>query len=359
MSTPTDDELRAEETEEVYDNEPGADDSFKIYLREIARYRILSAHEEKVLAYWTRATWWKYSRDARQVFIDHNLRLVVSVAKKYQHRTVSLADRASAGNEGLIHAVNGFDPTKGFRFSTYATWWIKQAISKSLGDARVIPIPAHIDGAERVIRRLRNTLQQDLQQEPTMHDIWLALQDFIRDKYIEREIIRFRKREKREPLDDELATFIPTDEQFQAFAKQRNLALTESQIEAVLNLPITVSLETRIDEEGNELGDFLQAPTHDAPLISRDEATTIIAPLIEPLPNGDIGTTKIPNGAMMEAILMLRTGAEDGTPRTLEEVGAEFGKTRERIRQIETEAHELIKGKGGKRIRAILGGVSI
>ena len=255
------------------------DDPVKVYLKEIGRVPLLSADEEIDLAL-------RMSQgdvEARKRLSEANLRLVVSIAKRYVGRGMQFLDLIQEGNLGLIKAVEKFDPTKGFKFSTYATWWIRQAITRAIADqARTIRIPVHMVETINKVKKVSSQLLHKNGHEPTAEEISVEL-DMPVDKV--REIMRVAQ----EP----------------------------------------VSLETPIgEEEDSHLGDFI--PDDEAPAPA-DAASHIL--LKEQL--SDVLQTLTPRE---EKVLRLRFGLEDGRSRTLEEVGKEFNVTRERIRQIEAKA---------------------
>src|SRR5579875_604146 len=279
----------------VADLESSLDDPVRMYLREIGRVPLLTAEEEVKLA--QRMERGKAERlkanpnrriiedgeEAQRRLTEANLRLVVSVAKKYIGRGMSLLDLIQEGNIGLIRAVEKFDYTKGYKFSTYATWWIRQAITRAIADqARTIRIPVHmVETINRLIRISRRLLQ-DLGREPTSEEI--AEQMEISAEKL-REIIKVSQ----EP----------------------------------------VSLETPIgEEEDSHLGDFIEDHTALAPAeaashqLLKEQVEDVLDSLTE----------------RERKVLQLRFGLDDGRSRTLEEVGKEFHVTRERIRQIEAKA---------------------
>ena len=255
------------------------DDPVKIYLKEIGRVPLLSPEEEIELA--QRMS----SGDpyAKKRLSEANLRLVVSIAKRYVGRGMMFLDLIQEGNLGLIKAVDKFDYTKGFKFSTYATWWIRQAITRAIADqARTIRIPVHMVETINKVKKTNSQLLHENGRDPTAEEIAARLEMPV-DKV--REILRVAQ----EP----------------------------------------VSLETPIgEEEDSHLGDFI--PDDDAPAPA-DAASMLL--LKEQL--NDVLRTLTPREAK---VLALRFGLEDGHPHTLEEVGSEFGVTRERIRQIEAKA---------------------
>ena len=255
------------------------DDPVKVYLKEIGRVALLSSDEEVELAI-RMANGDPY---ARKRLSEANLRLVVSIAKRYVGRGMQFLDLIQEGNLGLIKAVEKFDHTKGFKFSTYATWWIRQAITRAIADqARTIRIPVHMVETINKVKKVSSQLLHKNGHEPTAEEIAKEI-DMSVDKV--REIMRVAQ----EP----------------------------------------VSLETPIgEEEDSHLGDFI--PDDDAPAPA-DAASHIL--LKEQL--SEVLHTLTPRE---EKVLRLRFGLEDGRSRTLEEVGKEFNVTRERIRQIEAKA---------------------
>ena len=255
------------------------DDPVRMYLREIGRIPLLTYDEELDLA----KKVLKGDEDAKQKLAESNLRLVVSIAKKYVGRGMLFLDLIQEGNMGLIKAVEKFDYTKGFKFSTYATWWIRQAITRAIADqARTIRIPVHmVETINKLIRTSRHLLQQ-LGREPTPEEIAAEME-------------------------------IPVEK--------------VAEIQKIAQDP--VSLETPIGEEDDShLGDFIQ--DDDSPAPQDSAAYTMLREQLEEVMN-----TLTPREAK---VLKLRFGLEDGKTRTLEEVGREFQVTRERIRQIEAKA---------------------
>ena len=255
------------------------DDPVRMYLREIGRIPLLSYDEELELA----KKVLEGDEEAKQKLAESNLRLVVSIAKKYVGRGMLFLDLIQEGNMGLIKAVEKFDYTKGYKFSTYATWWIRQAITRAIADqARTIRIPVHmVETINKLIRTSRHLLQQ-LGREPTPEEIAAEME-------------------------------IPVER--------------VAEIQKIAQDP--VSLETPIGEEDDShLGDFIQDEESPAP---HDAASyTMLREQLEEVMN-----TLTPREAK---VLKLRFGLEDGKSRTLEEVGKEFNVTRERIRQIEAKA---------------------
>ncbi len=253
-------------------------DPVRQYLREIGRVSLLTAAEEIELA--KRSD--KGERRAKDKLISANLRLVVSIAKKYVGRGMSLLDLIEEGNMGLMRAVDKYDWKRGFKFSTYATWWIRQAITRALADqARTIRIPVHMVETINRFNRAQRKLMQDLGREPTPDEV---AKELGIDPSKAREIIKVSQ----EPA----------------------------------------SLATKVgDEEDSELGDFVQ----DQGLKPDEQAT-------RELLKGHLDEVLDSLSPREKRVLQLRFGLEDGKQRTLEEVGKEFGVTRERIRQIEAKA---------------------
>jgi len=255
------------------------DDPVRMYLREIGKIPLLTYEQELELAQKVL----EGDEDAKQKLAESNLRLVVSIAKKYVGRGMLFLDLIQEGNMGLIKAVEKFDYTKGFKFSTYATWWIRQAITRAIADqARTIRIPVHmVETINKLIRTSRHLLQQ-LGREPTQEEI----------------------------------------------AKEMEISVEKvTEIQKIAQDP--VSLETPIGEEDDShLGDFIQ--DDDSPAPQDSAAYTLLKEQLE-----EVMQTLTPREAK---VLKLRFGLEDGKARTLEEVGREFMVTRERIRQIEAKA---------------------
>lgn len=255
------------------------DDPVKVYLKEIGRVPLLSPEEEIDLA--IRIS--DGDEAAKKRLSEANLRLVVSIAKRYLGRGMQFLDLIQEGNLGLIKAVEKFDYTKGFKFSTYATWWIRQAITRAIADqARTIRIPVHMVETINKVKKVSSQLLHTTGHEPSAEDIAIEL-DMPVDKV--REIMRVAQ----EP----------------------------------------VSLETPIgEEEDSHLGDFI--PDDDAPAPADAASHTLLKEQLS-----EVLETLTPRE---EKVLCLRFGLEDGRSRTLEEVGREFKVTRERIRQIEAKA---------------------
>ncbi|MFO7815765.1 MAG: RNA polymerase sigma factor RpoD [Halanaerobiales bacterium] len=257
----------------------GIDDPVRMYLKEIGKVDLLTAEEEVDLA----KRMEQGDMEAKRQLVEANLRLVVSIAKKYVGRGMLFLDLIQEGNMGLMKAVEKFDYTKGYKFSTYATWWIRQAITRSIADqARTIRIPVHMVETINKLIRVSRQLLQEKGREPTPEEIGEEM-DMSADK------VREIKKIAQEP----------------------------------------VSLETPIgEEEDSHLGDFIEDEDAPAPasaasyMLLRDQLDNVLDTLTD----------------REKRVLELRFGIEDGRPRTLEEVGKEFGVTRERIRQIEAKA---------------------
>lgn len=257
----------------------GIDDPVRMYLKEIGRVPLLSAEEEIVLA----KRMEDGDEEAKRRLAEANLRLVVSIAKRYVGRGMLFLDLIQEGNLGLIKAVEKFDYIKGFKFSTYATWWIRQAITRAIADqARTIRIPVHMVETINKLIRVSRQLLQELGREPAPEEI-AKVMDIPVERV--REIMKIAQ----EP----------------------------------------VSLETPIgEEEDSHLGDFI--PDDDAPAPAEAASFILLKEQLE-----EVLETLTPRE---EKVLRLRFGLDDGRTRTLEEVGQEFGVTRERIRQIEAKA---------------------
>lgn len=265
------------------DDYVSVEDPIKMYLKEIGKIPLLSVEEEMVLAQKISDPDENIRKEAAKKMAESNLRLVVSIAKRYMGRGMQLLDLIQEGNLGLLRAVEKFDYQKGFKFSTYATWWIRQAITRSIADqARTIRIPVHmVETINRLIKTQRKLVQE------------LG----------------------REPKPEEVANI---------------MSLPVSKVREIMNFALEpVSMETPIgDEDDSHLGDFLQDFNAKVPVnfamdvLLHDQLIEVIKSLTE----------------REQKVILLRFGLEDGKPRTLEEVGKVFGITRERIRQIEAKA---------------------
>lgn len=270
-----------------YDNAKNrTSDPVKMYLREIGQIPLLTAAQEREAA---KAYQEEGSKEAKDLLISSNLRLVVSIAKRFVNHGLPLLDLIQEGNCGLIKAVEKFDYTKGFKFSTYATWWIRQSITRAIADqSKTIRIPVHMTETINKLTRISRQLTQDLGRDPLLEEIAEKLPGMKADKV--REIQR--------------------------------IALDP------------VSLETPIGEEDDShLGDFIEDKTSISPTeytnnqLLKDEISLALETLTK----------------REEEVLQLRYGLIDGQPRTLEEVGQAFSVTRERIRQIEAKALRKLK----------------
>lgn len=272
----------AERDKELYEqalSDIGLDDPVKMYLKDIGRVPLLSADDEIELA----RRMQEGDEEAKKKLSEANLRLVVSIAKRYVGRGMLFLDLIQEGNLGLMKAVEKFDYQKGFKFSTYATWWIRQAITRAIADqARTIRIPVHMVETINKLTRVSRLLTQKYGREPTPAEI----------------------------------------------AKEMNISEERvREIQKIAQDP--VSLETPIgEEEDSHLGDFIEDETTVTP--SDSVSTTMLKETLLSVLN-----SLTPRE---EKVLRLRYGVDDGRPRTLEEVGKEFNVTRERIRQIEAKA---------------------
>jgi len=267
------------------------DDSVKMYLKDIGKISLLSAEEEREIA--KRMS--EGDEEAKNILIESNLRLVVSIAKKYMNRGLALLDLIQEGNIGLIKAVDKFDYTKGFKFSTYATWWIRQAITRAIADqARTIRIPVHMVETINKLTRVQRQLVQDLNREPT---------------------------------DEELAEAMGMDVQ-----KIRD-------IKKISQDPISIDKPVG-EEEDSHLVDFI---SNDDLAPEEEVARTLLKEdLIKALSNLSDRERRV---------IELRFGLKDGVPMTLEQVGQNLGVTRERIRQIEAKAiRKLSRASSSKKL---------
>jgi RNA polymerase primary sigma factor len=293
------DEWAAEEGEEeplvdeqVYIDDI-ADDSVRLYLREIGKIPLLNAEEELDLA--RRVV--DGDKKAKDKMAEANMRLVVSIAKRYVGRGLDLLDLIQEGNTGLLRAVEKFDPDKGFKFSTYATWWIRQAITRAIADqARTIRIPVHMVETINKLLRTQRRLTQELNREPTNEEIAAAME------------------------------------------------IEVEKVEHIMKIKQDISsldASVRDDEEDSVLADFIE----DEDAVSPEESAT--NQLLKEHVKDMLGALT----EREQKILKLRFGLEDGKSHTLEEVGQEFSVTRERIRQIEAKAlAKLRKHKDAKKL---------
>lgn len=280
-----------------------ADDSVKLYLREIGKIPLLSQEEELELAKKIIEGNEKEKKRAKDKMAESNMRLVVSIAKRYSGRGLDFLDLIQEGNTGLLRAVEKFDPDKGFKFSTYATWWIRQAITRAIADqARTIRIPVHMVETINKVLRTQRRLTQELNREPTTEEIGKAM-DMDADK-----------------------------------------------IEYVMKIKQDIaSLDASVGRDGEDddssLGDFIEDEDRISP---EDSAATQllkeqIAEILSTLTDRE------------QKIIKMRFGIGGGKSHTLEEVGAEFSVTRERIRQIEAKAlTKLRKNKDTKKLKEYL-----
>lgn len=288
-----DEEEEASTSTPVYLDDDVADDSVRLYLREIGKIPLLTAEEELELAQRVVAG----DKDAKDKMAEANMRLVVSIAKRYVGRGLDLLDLIQEGNTGLLRAVEKFDPDKGFKFSTYATWWIRQAITRAIADqARTIRIPVHMVETINKLLRTQRRLTQDLNREPTNEEI----------------------------------------------AKEMEIEVDK--VEHIMKIKQDISsldASIRDDEEDSVLADFIE----DEDTVSPEESAT--NQLLKEQVKDMLGALT----EREQKILKLRFGLEDGKSHTLEEVGQEFSVTRERIRQIEAKAlAKLRKHRDAKKL---------
>ena len=293
-------ELSDEELEITVDNvDSFADDSVRLYLREIGKIPLLKPEEEQVLA--RKAA--KGNKKAKDKMVEANMRLVVSIAKRYSGRGLDFLDLIQEGNTGLLRAVDKFDPEKGFKFSTYATWWIRQAITRAIADqARTIRIPVHMVETINKVLRASRKLTQELNREPTVEEV-----------------------AKEMDMDPEKVDYVMKIKQ------------------DIASLDASVGRDG--DDEDSVLGDFVEDEERVSPedaaanQILKEQLASILTTLSE----------------REQKIMKLRFGIGGGRPHTLEEVGTEFSVTRERIRQIEAKAlSKLRKHKDTKKLHEYL-----
>ena len=297
-ATELSDEWVADDEEEIVLDEQVylddiADDSVRLYLREIGKIPLLTAEEELALAKRVVAG----DKRAKDQMAEANMRLVVSIAKRYVGRGLDLLDLIQEGNTGLLRAVEKFDPDKGFKFSTYATWWIRQAITRAIADqARTIRIPVHMVETINKLLRTQRRLTQEFNREPTNEEIAEAME------------------------------------------------IDVEKVEHIMKIKQDISsldASVRDDEEDSVLADFIE----DEDTISPEESAT--NQLLKEHVKDMLGALT----EREQKILKLRFGLEDGKNHTLEEVGQEFSVTRERIRQIEAKAlAKLRKHKDAKKL---------
>lgn len=309
LDEPNFDDIDAEDDEDIeidfnsvnYDDV--ADDSVKLYLREIGKIPLLSTEEEFELAQKIIHGTEKEQKRAKDKMAESNMRLVVSIAKRYSGRGLDFLDLIQEGNTGLLRAVEKFDPDKGFKFSTYATWWIRQAITRAIADqARTIRIPVHMVETINKVLRTQRRLTQELNREPSTDEIAKAM------------------------------------------------GMDADKIEYVMKIKQDIaSLDASVGRDGEDddssLGDFIEDEDRVSP---EDAAATQllkeqIASILSTLTDRE------------QKIIKMRFGIGGGKSHTLEEVGAEFSVTRERIRQIEAKAlAKLRKNKDTKKLHEYL-----
>jgi RNA polymerase primary sigma factor len=292
-------EEEAATTTQVYVDDDVADDSVRLYLREIGKIPLLTAEEELTLAHRVVAG----EEKAKHEMAEANMRLVVSIAKRYVGRGLDLLDLIQEGNTGLLRAVEKFDPDKGFKFSTYATWWIRQAITRAIADqARTIRIPVHMVETINKLLRTQRRLTQELNREPTNEEI------------------------------------------------AKEMEIDVDKVEHIMKIKQDISsldASIRDDEEDSVLADFIE----DEDTISPEESATnqLLKEQVKDMLNGLTERE--------QKIIKLRFGLEDGKSHTLEEVGQEFAVTRERIRQIEAKAlAKLRKHRDAKKLHDYIKG---
>lgn len=306
LDGPALDELLDEEEDDIDTINNGqyfddvSDDSVRLYLREIGKIPLLNAEEELELA--KRVV--EGDRKAKDKMAEANMRLVVSIAKRYSGRGLDFLDLIQEGNTGLLRAVEKFDPDKGFKFSTYATWWIRQAITRAIADqARTIRIPVHMVETINKLLRTQRRMTQELNREPTI---------------------------------EELA---------------KELEMEPEKVEYVIKIKQDItSLDAGVGRDGEDedsvLGDFIEDEEGATPEESatsqllKEQVQSVLSTLSE----------------REQKIIKMRFGLENGKSHTLEEVGQEFAVTRERIRQIEAKAlAKLRKHKDAKKLHEYLG----
>jgi RNA polymerase primary sigma factor len=306
IDEPAIDELVDEEEDDIDTLNSGqyfddvSDDSVRLYLREIGKFPLLTAEEELNLSRKAAAG----DKKAKDKMAEYNMRLVVSIAKRYSGRGLDFLDLIQEGNTGLLRAVEKFDPEKGFKFSTYATWWIRQAITRAIADqARTIRIPVHMVETINKLLRTQRRMTQELNREPTI---------------------------------EELA---------------KELEMEPDKVEYVIKIKQDItSLDAGVGRDGEDedsvLGDFIEDEDGETPETSaanqllKEQVQAILSTLSE----------------REQKIVRMRFGLDNGKSHTLEEVGQEFAVTRERIRQIEAKAlAKLRKHKDAKKLHEYLG----
>ena len=274
-----------------------SDDPVRLYLKEIGKYPLLTTEEEIALAKQIAEGTPEEQAAAKKKLSEANLRLVVSIAKRYVGRGMQFLDLIQEGNLGLIKAAEKFDYTKGYKFSTYATWWVRQAITRAIADqARTIRIPVHMVGTINKLIRVNRQLAQELGRDPTPAEI------------------------------------------------AKEMGISESKVREIIKIAQEpVSLETPIgEEEDSHLGDFIE--DENAPAPAEVASNAMMREQLQ-----EVLHTLTPRE---EKVIRLRFGLEDGQAHTLEEVGKEFNVTRERIRQIEAKALRKIRHPGrSKKLR--------
>ena len=274
-----------------------SDDPVRLYLKEIGKYPLLSTEEEIALAKQIAEGTPEEQAAAKKKLSEANLRLVVSIAKRYVGRGMQFLDLIQEGNLGLIKAAEKFDYTKGYKFSTYATWWVRQAITRAIADqARTIRIPVHMVETINKLIRVNRQLAQELGRDPTPAEI------------------------------------------------AKEMGISESKVREIIKIAQEpVSLETPIgEEEDSHLGDFIE--DENAPAPAEVASNAMMREQLQ-----EVLHTLTPRE---EKVIRLRFGLEDGQAHTLEEVGKEFNVTRERIRQIEAKALRKIRHPGrSKKLR--------
>ncbi len=306
IDEPALDELVDEEEDDVDALNSGqyfddvSDDSVRLYLREIGKIPLLSAEEELALAQKVVAG----DKKAKDKMAEANMRLVVSIAKRYSGRGLDFLDLIQEGNTGLLRAVEKFDPDKGFKFSTYATWWIRQAITRAIADqARTIRIPVHMVETINKLLRTQRRMTQELNREPTI---------------------------------DELA---------------KELEMEPEKVEYVIKIKQDItSLDAGVGRDGEDEDSVLQDFIEDEDSETPEQAAT--SQLLKEQVQSILSTLS----DREQKIVKMRFGLENGKSHTLEEVGQEFAVTRERIRQIEAKAlAKLRKHKDAKKLHEYLG----